>query len=157
MIKLYYFNNVPACKKVENYFKKNGVDYKKYVVYTSGGKRPHKLTHEQVKEMISKVTYFERGDGIKKPKRYGNHFLDELLANTDYYKANIKTFQNMPLNDFIDLIIAKPDLLRKPIIVGKYTMLGGYNSDEIERYLPRHKKVEIMNKLNKHNFVKRGE
>jgi regulatory protein spx len=75
--------------------------------------------------------------------------LKQILSMTEDGTEEIistrsKIFQNLHLklddlsfNELLDLLIEKPGLLRRPILIDEKRLQVGFNEDEIRRFLPR--------------------
>ncbi|QGQ44361.1 transcriptional regulator SpxA [Metabacillus sediminilitoris] len=77
-------------------------------------------------------------------------------GTTEIISTNSKTFQELnidiealPLNEFYELIMKYPQMLRRPIIQDEKRLQVGYNEEEIRRFLPRRLRTFMNMELRK--------
>ncbi len=79
-----------------------------------------------------------RAEEVKEILRLTEDGTEELISKRSkiFSKLNID-LDSISTNTFIELIVANPSLLKRPIIMDDHRMQVGYNDDEIRRFLPR--------------------
>ena len=79
-----------------------------------------------------------RAEEVKALLRLTEDGTEELISKRSKVYANLNfDLDGISINEFIDLIVANPSLLKRPIIMDERRMQVGYNDDEIRRFLPK--------------------
>ncbi|ADG40137.1 MULTISPECIES: transcriptional regulator Spx [Leuconostoc] len=79
-----------------------------------------------------------RAEEVKALLRLTEDGTEELISKRSKVYANLNfDLDSISINEFIDLIVANPSLLKRPIIMDERRMQVGYNDDEIRRFLPK--------------------
>ncbi|MDR0985672.1 MAG: Spx/MgsR family RNA polymerase-binding regulatory protein [Mycoplasmataceae bacterium] len=132
MIKLFISNACLGCKKVDEYFKKNNIQF----ITKDFTKTP--LDKQELLDILSLTE---------------NGFEDILSVRSKTYKKYQNQINEMPIKEVINLILEKPEILSRPIILQyendkPYRLLVGYNSEDIQIFLNSNtKKISINNKF----------
>jgi regulatory protein spx len=63
----------------------------------------------------------------------------------DYHQLAVN-IDDLSFNQLVEMITARPGLLRRPIIFDDKRLQVGFNEDEIRRFLPRHIRVLELEK-----------
>ena len=116
MVTLYSSPSCTSCRKAKQWL----VDHNLPFIERNLNKEP--LRAEDVKAMLRLTE-----DGTEELISTRSKVFSELTLDLD----------NMSINKLIDLIVAYPSLLKRPIILDDQRMQIGYNDDEIRRFLPR--------------------
>lgn len=116
MVTLYSSPSCTSCRKAKQWL----VDHNLPFIERNLNKEP--LRAEDVKAMLRLTE-----DGTEELISTRSKVFSELTLDLD----------DMSINKLIDLIVAYPSLLKRPIILDDQRMQIGYNDDEIRRFLPR--------------------
>lgn len=124
MIKIYTVVSCSSCKKAKEWLRDHNMEFEEINLLNDF------ISKEDFMEILS-LTEEGTGDVISKRSRA-------------YQRLNID-FENIMLNDLIQLMDANRTLLRRPLIVDDRRLQVGYNEDEIRKFLPREiRRVEIQ-------------
>lgn len=105
-----------SCRKAKQWLESHNIEY----VERDVNKTP--LLAEEVKALLRLTE-----DGT-----------EELISKRSKVYADLNfDLDSISINEFIDLIVANPSLLKRPIIMDERRMQVGYNDDEIRRFLPK--------------------
>lgn len=115
MVTLYSSPSCTSCRKAKQWL----VDHNLPFIERNLNKEP--LRAEDVKAMLRLTE-----DGTEELISTRSKVFSELTLDLD----------DMSINKLIDLIVAYPSLLKRPIILDDQRMQIGYNDDEIRRFLP---------------------
>ncbi|AYG00582.1 Spx/MgsR family RNA polymerase-binding regulatory protein [Lactococcus allomyrinae] len=123
MIKIYTVVACSSCKKAKEWLESHRMEYQEVNLLTDT------ISKEDFLEILS-LTEGGTEDIISKRSRA-------------YHRLNID-FENIMLNDLIEIMDENRTLLRRPLIVDDKRLQVGYNEDEIRKFLPREiRQVEI--------------
>lgn len=65
--------------------------------------------------------------------------LDDIISTrSQYYPKIAKQLPDMSFNEILTLLCERPQLLRRPIILGENKLQIGFNADDIRQFIPRH-------------------
>lgn len=67
-----------------------------------------------------------------------NGLEDIISTRSQSYPAIADKLPDMSFNETLRLLCAQPQLLRRPIIVGRNKLQVGFNDDDIRQFIPRH-------------------
>jgi regulatory protein spx len=123
MIKIYYSPSCSSCRKVKKWFDEQGIPYESKDIFS------HKLTTEDIKEVISKC---ENGTD------------DIISPRSKIVQENHIDFDSMKVSELIDFIKKNPSVLRRPIIVDDHRVQVGYSEEEIRTFIPRARRLAEM-------------
>lgn len=116
MVIIYTAPSCASCRKAKAWFDDHKIDY----VEKNFFQKP--LTHQEIKAIL-RMTENGTSDII-------------TTRSSSYRKLNVD-LDSLPLKELLDLLVAHPGLLKKPIIMDEKHSLVGYSDDEIRRFLPR--------------------
>lgn len=116
MIKLYSSASCTSCRKAKAWLKENGLDFEERNIMSDP------LTKDEIKEILMMT---ETGT-------------DEIISTRSkvYEKLDID-FDDLTLNQLVDIIEEHPSLLRRPLVFDETKFQVGYNEDEIHQFIPR--------------------
>ncbi|MGG3471109.1 transcriptional regulator SpxA [Neobacillus pocheonensis] len=128
MVTLYTTPSCTSCRKAKAWLEEHQIDYVERNILSNP------LTVDEIKSIL----------------RLTEEGTSEIIS------TNSKTFQelninleSLPLNEFYELIIEHPKMLRRPIILDEKRLQIGYNDDEIRSFLPRKVRTYLYNELQK--------
>lgn len=126
MIKIIISQSCASCRKTKDWFKAYNIPFREINLSTT------KLTKKLLKEVLTKSV-----DGF-----------DEILSTRSHESKN-RTFdiEELSFEKTLDYIIANPTVLKRPIIIGKYSIHVGYNAQEIQRFAPKELRQKLMDEL----------
>ncbi|ERL44799.1 negative regulator of proteolysis [Lactiplantibacillus paraplantarum] len=65
--------------------------------------------------------------------------LDDIISTrSQLYPTIADKLPDMTFNETLQLLCEHPQLLRRPIIVGRNKLQVGFNDDDIRQFIPRH-------------------
>ncbi len=99
------------------------------------------IKYEEVNIFNTKLT---KADIIRILDRTENGFDDIISTRSKVFTENNLDIDNMKMHELLDLIIANPSILRRPIIVDEKRLQVGYNDEEIRTFLPRSIREKLM-------------
>ncbi|MDN6577163.1 MAG: ArsR family transcriptional regulator, partial [Lactiplantibacillus plantarum] len=67
-----------------------------------------------------------------------NGLEDIISTRSQSYPAIADKLPDMSFNETLRLLCEQPQLLRRPIIVGRNKLQVGFNDDDIRQFIPRH-------------------
>ncbi len=115
MIKLYISPSCSSCRKVKDWFTKQGIPFKEKNILSG------ELTQSNIREILTKSL-----DGT-----------DEIISKrSNVIKENKVDLSELSLNELIRFIKENPSCLKRPIIVDDKRIQVGYNSEEIRLFIP---------------------
>ncbi|WP_160725841.1 transcriptional regulator SpxA [Bacillus sp. USDA818B3_A] len=116
MITIYTTPSCGSCRKAKAWFEDHQIEYIERNILANP------LTIDEIKSIL----------------RLTEEGTSEIIS------TNSKTFQelninieSLPLNEFYQLIMDHPKMLRRPIILDEKRLQVGYNEEEIRSFLPR--------------------
>lgn len=116
MIKLYTFASCTSCRKAKAWLKENGLAFEERNIMSEP------LTKEEIIEILSLT---ETGT-------------DEIISTrSKVYEKLAIDFEELSLNELVDIIAEYPSLLRRPLVFDETRFQVGYNEDEIHQFIPR--------------------
>ncbi|MGL9729320.1 transcriptional regulator Spx [Enterococcus sp. DIV0756] len=116
MIKLYSSASCTSCRKAKAWLKENGLEFEERNIMSDP------LTKDEIIEILSMT---ETGT-------------DEIISTRSkvYEKLDVD-FNDLSLNELVDIIEKHPSLLRRPLVFDESKFQVGYNEDEIHQFIPR--------------------
>lgn len=116
MVTVFSSPSCTSCRKAKQWLESHNIDY----VERDVNKSP--LNSEEIKSLLRLTE-----DGT-----------EELISKRSKVYAELDIdLDSISINEFIDLIVANPSLLKRPIIIDDRRIQVGYNDDEIRRFLPK--------------------
>lgn len=116
MIKLYGSASCNSCRKAKAWLEEQGLDFEERNIITDP------LTKRELKEILSMT---ETGT-------------EEIIATrSKVYNKFSFDFNDLSLNELVEVIEENPSLLKRPIVLDEMRMQIGYNEDEIHQFIPR--------------------
>lgn len=130
MIKLYISPSCTSCRKAKAWLEENELDYVEKNIYHEP------LTKDEIKEILMLT----------------DEGTEEIISYRSEAYQNLEIdFDDLSMNELLDLFIDKPSLIRRPIIMDDRRLQIGYNDEEIRMFLPREVRelglLEIHKKL----------
>lgn len=123
MIKLYVSPSCTSCRKAKAWLEEHGLDYKEKNIYHEP------LTKDEIKEILMLTD-----EGTEEIISYRSQAYQNLEDDID----------TLSMNELLELFIAEPSLIRRPIIMDERRLQIGYNEEEIRMFLPREiREVEL--------------
>ncbi|MFN2745347.1 MULTISPECIES: Spx/MgsR family RNA polymerase-binding regulatory protein [Bacillus] len=106
----YSYPSCTSCRKTKHWLKANQIDFKERHLFKE---TPNQ---EELKEILALTT-----EGI-----------DEILATrSQAFKELNLNIEELTVSEVLELLIQKPKLLRRPIIVNGEKLVVGYNPSEL--------------------------
>jgi regulatory protein spx len=128
MVTLYTTPSCGSCRKAKAWFEEHQIDYIERNILSNP------LTVDEIKSIL----------------RLTEEGTSEIIS------TNSKTFQelninieSLPLNEFYQLIMEHPKMLRRPIILDEKRLQVGYNDEEIRSFLPRKLRTFLNSEMQK--------
>lgn len=116
MISLYTTPSCTSCRKAKAWLKANDLPFEERNIFS----KP--LTS---KELLEILVLCENGTE------------DIISTRSKIYEKLDVNFDDMKLEELLQLIESHPDLLRRPLILDGKKLQVGYNEDDIHRFIPR--------------------
>ncbi|MFD1124942.1 transcriptional regulator Spx [Lentilactobacillus raoultii] len=105
-----------SCRKAKKWLIDNQVDFKERNIFANP------LTKNELKQILM---LSETGtDGLISIRSYVY----------DQFKDKINS---LTISELLDLLVAHPEMIRRPILIDEKRLQIGFNDDEIRRFLPR--------------------
>ncbi|MED4240825.1 transcriptional regulator SpxA [Priestia megaterium] len=123
MVNLYLTPSCTSCRKAKAWLEKHHIDYIERNIISDP------LTVNEIKSIL-RLTEDGTDDIISTQSK----IFQELNVNVE----------SLSLNEFYNLIMKYPQILRRPIIQDEKRLQVGYSEEEIRRFLPR----KVRNSLN---------
>jgi len=123
MIKIFVSPSCSSCRKVKKWFDEQKIPYVEKNIFAST------LDAKDLKEMLEKSE---------------NGTEDIIATKSKIIKENKVDLDSMTISQMIEFIRANPSVLKRPIMVDDRKMQVGYNSEEIEAFIPRAQRVAAM-------------
>ncbi|MDH6363801.1 regulatory protein spx [Enterococcus sp. PF1-24] len=116
MISLYTTPSCTSCRKAKAWLREHDLQFKERNIFANPLKKD---------ELIAILKLCENGT-------------EDIISTRSkiYQKLNLK-FDEITLEELVDLMEKHPDLLRRPLIVEGQKLQIGYNEDDIRRFIPR--------------------
>ena len=114
-----------SCRKAKQWLKQHEVDFVEQNIFVQAPSTKQlkwilRLTENGTEDIISK-------------------------RSKDYHQLAVD-IDDLSVNQLVEMITARPGLLRRPIIFDDKRLQVGFNEDEIRRFLPRHIRVLELEK-----------
>ncbi|MFC4652805.1 transcriptional regulator Spx [Lactococcus nasutitermitis] len=125
MIKIYTVISCSSCKKAKDWLSARNLEFEEVNLISDN------ITREDFLKILSLT---ENGT-------------EEIISRRSraYQRLNID-FDNISVNELIQLIQENRTLLRRPLILDERRLQVGYNEDDIRKFLPRQiREVEMKN------------
>lgn len=123
MVNLYTSPSCTSCRKAKAWLEEHDIDYVERNIISQP------LTMDEIKSIL----------------RLTEEGTTEIIStNSKTFKELNVDIESLPLNEFYQLIMKYPQILRRPIIQDEKRLQVGYNEEEIRRFLPRRLRT-IMN------------
>lgn len=116
MITIYTVSSCTSCKKAKSWLNAHKLPYKEQNI----GKEP--LTREEIMDILTKTE-----EGVE----------SIISSKNRYAKALNFDFDELSVNEVINLIQENPRILKSPILVDDKRLQVGYKEDDIRTFLPR--------------------
>lgn len=125
-VKVYTSSSNVSCRKAISWLEKYEIPY------IEKNLSSEQLTTEEFNEILS-MTY----EGT-----------DEILSKkSNVFKKLTIDFESISLNQFYNIVLEYPGLLRLPILMDDIRLQIGYSKDEIRQFLPRYLRVDELNNM----------
>lgn len=119
-LKFYSYPSCTSCRRTKSWLKSQGVDFNEHHLFRETPDA------DELRDILSLTT----------------HGIDEILAKrSKEYKALDIEVEDLTINEFLDLVIEKPKLLRRPILTNGERLVIGYNLEGL-RALTNNRKME---------------
>ncbi|RDY70740.1 MULTISPECIES: Spx/MgsR family RNA polymerase-binding regulatory protein [Halobacillus] len=107
-LKFYTYPSCTSCRRTKSWLKSQGVDFNEQHLFRETP------TAEELRRILSLTT----------------HGIDEILAKrSKEFKTLDLDVEDLTLNEFLELVIEKPKLLRRPILTNGDKLVIGYDLD----------------------------
>ena len=116
MIVIYTSPGCASCRKVKAWLKEHNLPYKEKNIFQV------LLNKTEVKYLL---------------QRSDNGTEDIISKRSKVIQENKYDIDSMSINELTDFIIANPSVLRRPIILNDTTLQIGYDSEEIDAFVPQ--------------------
>lgn len=123
MVNLYLTPSCTSCRKAKAWLEKHHIDYIERNIISDP------LTVNEIKSILRLTE-----DGTNDIISIQSKIFQELNINVE----------SLSLNEFYNLIMKYPQMLRRPIMQDEKRLQVGYSEEEIRRFLPR----KVRNSLN---------
>ncbi|MBB5888234.1 transcriptional regulator Spx [Lactovum miscens] len=128
MIIVYSMPSCSSCKKAEEWLRAHELKFKEVNLLTDG------ITKEDILKILSLTDEGAEDIISKRSKAYS-----QLEVN----------FNNVSMNDLINIIEDNRTILRRPLILDNYKLQIGFNEDEIRKFIPRsYRKAKLDQDIN---------
>ena len=116
MLNLYTSPSCTSCRKAKAWLKEHDISFKERNIFANP------LNKEEIMQVL----------------RMTENGTEEIISTRSRTFQNLKiNLDDLSIDQLIDLVEKNPSLLRRPIIMEDRRLQGGYNEDEIRRFLPR--------------------
>ncbi|MDY6062668.1 MAG: transcriptional regulator Spx [Erysipelotrichaceae bacterium] len=116
MVVIYTSPGCASCRKVKAWLKERNIKFVEKNIFQM------LLDREEVKLLL---------------KRSENGTDDIISKRSKIIQENKIDLDSMNLNELVDFIINNPSVLRRPIILNEYNFQVGYDSEEIDAFIPQ--------------------
>ncbi|MGP4061720.1 Spx/MgsR family RNA polymerase-binding regulatory protein [Halobacillus sp. H74] len=111
-LKFYTYPSCTSCRRTKAWLKNQGVEFNEQHLFRETP------SANELKKILSLTT----------------HGIDEILAKRSReYKTLEVDVENLSLSEFLDLVIDKPKLLRRPILTNGKSLVIGYDPDGLKK------------------------
>src|SRR5690625_7609074 len=115
MIKLYVSPSCTSCRKAKSWLEEHNLGYEEKNIYHEP------LSKDEIKEILMLTD-----EGTEEIISYRSQAYQDLEVDID----------TLSMNELLDLFIAEPSLIRRPIIMVVRLLQIGYNEEDIRMFLP---------------------
>lgn len=116
MVDLYVSPSCTSCRKAKEWLEKHDIPFKERNIFSEPLSKA---------ELIQILRMTENGT-------------EDIISTRSRAFQELKVNLNdLSIDKLLDLVVANPSLLRRPIIMDNRKLQVGYNEDEIHRFLPR--------------------
>lgn len=116
MVTLFITPSCTSCRKARAWLEENEIPYQERNIFTDP------LTETEIKAILQMSE---------------NGTEDIVSTRSKAYSELDVELSDLPLNDFFNIVVEQPGILRRPILLDEKRLQIGYNEDEIRRFLPR--------------------
>lgn len=116
MVVIYTSPGCASCRKVKAWLKEKNIKFIEKNIFQV------LLDKEEVKLLL---------------KRSDNGTDDIISKRSKIIQENKVDVDSMNLNELVDFIINNPSILRRPIILNEHNFQVGYDSEEIDAFIPQ--------------------
>ena len=116
MVTLYTSPSCTSCRKARAWLEEHNIPFEERNIFSNP------LNVDEIKQILQMTE-----DGTEEIISKRSKIFQDLDIDLD----------ELPLQKLYTLIQKNPGLLRRPIIMDSKRLQGGYNEDEIRRFLPR--------------------
>lgn len=116
-LKFYSYPSCTSCRRTKSWLKTQGIEFNEQHLFRETP------TVDELRQILSLTTM-----GI-----------DEILAKrSKEYKALDIDIESLSLNEFLELVVEKPKLLRRPILTNGEKIVVGYDVDGLRGITDHH-------------------
>jgi regulatory protein spx len=116
MIVIYTSPGCASCRKVKNWLKSHELEYIEKNIFTT------LLSRTEIQHILTRTE---------------NGFEDIISKRSKIVQENNVNFDTMTTNELVNFIIENPSVLRRPLIISEKVFQVGYDSEEIDAFVPR--------------------
>jgi len=116
MIVIYTSPGCASCRKVKSWLKTHDLEFIEKNIFTT------LLSRKEIQHILTKTE---------------NGFEDIISKRSKIIQENKVDFDSMSTNELVDFIIENPSVLRRPLIISEKIFQVGYDSEEIDAFIPR--------------------
>lgn len=116
MVTLFITPSCTSCRKARAWLEEHEIPYQERNIFTDP------LSETEIKAILQMSE---------------NGTEDIVSTRSKAYSELDVELSELPLNDFFNLVVEQPGILRRPILLDEKRLQIGYNEDEIRRFLPR--------------------
>jgi regulatory protein spx len=128
MVNLYTTPSCTSCRKAKAWFEEHHIDYIERNILSEP------LTVDEIKSILRLTE-----DGTS----------EIISTNSKTFKELNINIESLPLNEFYQLIMEHPKMLRMPIFHDEKRLQVGYNEEDIRSFLPRRLRTFLNTELQK--------
>jgi regulatory protein spx len=128
MVNLYTTPSCTSCRKAKAWFEEHHIDYIERNILSEP------LTVDEIKSILRLTE-----DGTS----------EIISTNSKTFKELNLNIESLPLNEFYQLIMEHPKMLRMPIFHDEKRLQVGYNEEDIRSFLPRRLRTFLNTELQK--------
>lgn len=122
MIVVYTSPGCASCRKVKNWLKEHDLKYVEKNIFNV------LLSDKEIRYLL---------------KRTENGTDDLISRRSKIIRENNLDIDSMSVDELINFIVNNPSVLKRPIIIDDRNMQFGYDSEEIETFIPRDLRAQI--------------
>ena len=120
MIKIYTSPSCSSCRKVKKWFEEQKIPYVEKNIFVST------LNEKELLDMLMKTE---------------NGTEDIISSRSKIIKESNVDIDSMTVKELVAFIKENPSILKRPIMVDDTKIQVGYNSDEIEVFIPQARRI----------------